>query len=137
MHSAIWRLPSQVGGALDEVAEHGGVGDLPTLELICQLDTEPRGQDVKVTCFHPTDGSKAASVVDNKFVIWDLNHGDTAKVTVVCVDMQTDNESGGISLNLKFTSEFYAERFTNFSLILVVELEWFPVVPKNGIRSGP
>jgi len=101
MRSAIWRLPSQVGGALDEVAERGGVGDLPTLELICQLDTEPRGQDVKVTCFHPTDGSKAASVVDNKFVIWDLNHGDIAKVTVVRVDMQSDNESRGIFLNLK------------------------------------
>jgi len=85
MHSAIWRLPSQVSGALDEVAERGGVVDLPTLELICQLDTEPCGQDVKVTCFHPTDGSKAASVVDNKFVIWDLNHGTIAKVTVVCV----------------------------------------------------
>jgi len=110
MCSAIWRLPSQEGGALDEVAERGGMGDLPTLELICQLDTEPRGQDVKVTCFHPTDGSKAASVVDNKFVIWDLNHGDIAKVTVVCVDMQSDNESRGIYLHLKFTFELYPKK---------------------------
>lgn len=119
------------------MAERGGVGDLPTLELICQLDTEPCGQDVKVTCFHPTDGSKAASVVDNKFVIWDLNHGDIAKVTTVCMDLQTDNESRGISVNLKFTFEFYPKKVTNFSLILVAELEWLPVVPKNGTRSGP
>lgn len=80
MQSAIWRLPLQVDGVPDEVAECGGMSDLPALELVCQLDTEPHGQDVKVTCFHPTDGSKAASVVDNKFVIWDLNHRDTAKV---------------------------------------------------------
>jgi hypothetical protein len=82
MQSAIWRLPLQVDGVPDEVAECGGMSDLPALELVCQLDTEPHGQDVKVTCFHPTDGSKAASVVDNKFVIWDLNHRDTAKVTI-------------------------------------------------------
>jgi hypothetical protein len=81
MQSAIWRLPLQVDGIPDEVAECGGMSD-QALELVCQLDTEPYGQDVKVACFHPTDGSIAASVVDNKFVIWDLNHGDTAKVTV-------------------------------------------------------
>jgi hypothetical protein len=116
MRSAIWRLPSQVGGALDEVTERGGVGDLPALELVCPLDTEPHGKDVKVTCFHPTDGTKAASVVDNKFVIWDLNHGDIAKVTVVCVDMQTGNESRGNSLNLKFTFELYPRRVQTFPL---------------------
>jgi hypothetical protein len=80
MQSAIWRLPKQVDALPDEVAEPGGMNDLPALELVCQLDTEPHGQDVKVTCFHPTDGSKAASVVDNKFVIWDLNQRDTAQV---------------------------------------------------------
>jgi hypothetical protein len=80
MQSAIWRLPLQVDSVPDEVAECGGMNDLPALELVCQLDTEPHGQDVKVTCFHPADESKAASVVDNKFVIWDLNHKDTAKV---------------------------------------------------------
>lgn len=136
MRSAIWRLPSQVGGALDEVPERGGVGDLPTLELICQLDTEPRGQDIKVTCFHPTDGSKAASVVDNKFVIWDLNHGDIAKVMVICVNMQSVNESRGVSLNLKFHFELYPKSITNF-LILAVELEWLPAVPKNDFGNGP
>lgn len=138
MRSAIWRLPSQVGGVLDEVAERGGVGDLPALELVCQLDTEPHGKDVKVTCFHPTDGAKGASVVDNKFVIWDLNYGDIAKVTVLCVDMQTGNESRRISLNLKFAFELYPKRVTNFSLILIAQLEGLvPVAPKNGIGSGP
>jgi hypothetical protein len=119
------------------VAERGGVGDLPTLELLCQLDTESCGQDVKVTCFHPTDGSKVASIVDNKFVIWDLNHGDIPKVTVVCMNKQSDNESRGIYLNLKCTFELYPKRVTNLSLILLAELEWLPVVPKNGIESGP
>ena len=131
MRSAIWRLPSQVGGALDEVAERGGVGDLPTLELICQLDTEPRGQDVKVTCFHPTDGSKAASVVDNKFVIWDLNHGDIAQVTVVCVDMQSDNEIRGIYLHLKFTLNCTQKRVTNIFFILLGEREQLQVVDSS------
>jgi hypothetical protein len=114
MRSAIWRLPSQVDGALDEVAEHGGVSDFPALELVCQLDTEPHGQDVKVTCFHPADGWKAASVVDNKFVIWDLNHGEIAKVTVTCMDMQAGNEGRGMSANLKCTFKLYPESITSF-----------------------
>lgn len=88
MQSAIWRLPLQVDGSLDEVSECEGMNDLTSLELVCQLDTESHGQDVKVTCFHPSDGSKAASVVDNKFIIWDLNLGDIAKVTVACVGIK-------------------------------------------------
>ncbi|XP_069676668.1 EARP-interacting protein homolog isoform X1 [Periplaneta americana] len=79
MKSAVWRLPLRDDTAEDEVAERGSVNELPAVELVCQLDTEPFGQEVKVTCFHPTDGSKAASVVDNKFVVWDLDHGNTAK----------------------------------------------------------
>jgi WD40 repeat protein len=101
MQSAIWRLPLQVDGTLDEMSECGGVRDLPALEQVCKLDTEPHGQDVKVTCFHPSDGSRAASVVDNKFIIWDLNSGDSAKVTVSCVDVQTGKDCRCISLNLE------------------------------------
>ncbi|PSN32600.1 Protein TSSC1 [Blattella germanica] len=79
MKSAIWKLPSFDDSCNDDTQDHQEVNELEALELICQLDTESYGQDVKITCFHPTEGSKAATVVDNKFLIWDLNNGRSAK----------------------------------------------------------
>ncbi|KAJ9601626.1 hypothetical protein L9F63_000234 [Diploptera punctata] len=79
MKSAIWKLPVTSEDAIDEVSENRDVNELLALEQVCQLDTQSHGQDVKVTCFHPTDGSKVASVVDNKFLIWDLNPGGAPK----------------------------------------------------------
>ncbi|XP_063226400.1 EARP-interacting protein homolog [Bacillus rossius redtenbacheri] len=70
MRSTIWRVPQQPEA-----------GEAPaSLEQLAQLDTEKLGRDVRITAFHPSDGSRAVSVVDNHFVLWDLSAGDGKEV---------------------------------------------------------
>ncbi|CAG2065830.1 unnamed protein product, partial [Timema podura] len=65
MRSAIWRIPPCETDATPA-----------KLEQLTLLETEEFGQDVKMTVFHPTEGSKAVTVVNNHFIQWDLAAGD-------------------------------------------------------------
>ena len=64
MKGALWKLPPESNEDSNEIQQ---------LEKLADIDTTPYGNDVKVIAYHPTDEDKAVSVVDNKFVLWDLN----------------------------------------------------------------
>ncbi|XP_066999676.1 EARP-interacting protein homolog [Anabrus simplex] len=84
MRSVLWRIPvpsSPTGGG-EQHEEH----QVPPLEQLCMLDTEPYGQDVKVTVFHPTDGSRAVTVVDNHCLLWDLAQDNSKLVSNICLE---------------------------------------------------
>lgn len=66
MRSTVWRIPDA------DFTDDG-------LQSLCELDTEKYGLDVRTTSFQPSDGSRAMTVVDNHFLLWDLAEGD-AKV---------------------------------------------------------
>nr|CAD7446410.1 unnamed protein product [Timema bartmani]CAD7463673.1 unnamed protein product [Timema tahoe] len=69
MRSAIWRIPPCETDTTPA-----------KLEQLTLLETEEFGQDVKMTVFHPTEGSKAVTVVNNHFIQWDLAAGDAKLV---------------------------------------------------------
>ncbi|XP_054275007.1 EARP-interacting protein homolog [Macrosteles quadrilineatus] len=69
MRSALWRLPDCPDNC-------------PPLQQVCTFDTDGHGENIKVTCFNPLDGKQAATVVDNKFLVWDLGE-DSAQLTSV------------------------------------------------------
>ncbi|KAG8311912.1 EARP-interacting protein homolog [Homalodisca vitripennis] len=69
MRTALWRLPES-----DD--------DCVALERLCSFDTEPHGENIKVTAFNPLDGKQAATVVDNKFLVWDLGQDSAQLISV-------------------------------------------------------
>ncbi|XP_049763235.1 EARP-interacting protein homolog [Schistocerca cancellata] len=77
MRTALWKIPFKNTSAT-------GTGDqlAPALELLCNFDTEQYGKEVKVTDFHPTDGKRAVTVVDNQFVVWDIAESSSKMVSV-------------------------------------------------------
>lgn len=62
MKGALWKIPS----AKD-------ANDILPLEKLADIDTTPYGSDLRTIAYHPVDGEKAVSVVDNNFVLWDLS----------------------------------------------------------------
>lgn len=71
MKGALWKLP--------ELPEY--TNDIEQLEKLADIDTTPYGTDLKTIAYHPMDSTKAVSVVDNKFVLWDLLNGEPQVVT--------------------------------------------------------
>lgn len=65
MRSTIWKLND---GALEQKTV------LPTRQF---------GHEIKQTIFHTTDPTKALSIVDNHFVVWNLGESD-AEVKEKC-----------------------------------------------------
>ncbi|KAF7273213.1 hypothetical protein GWI33_014065 [Rhynchophorus ferrugineus] len=47
--------------------------DIENLEVVTTFDTKEYGNDVRTTEFHPNDVAKAASVIDNNVVLWDIS----------------------------------------------------------------
>ncbi|XP_034243168.1 EARP-interacting protein homolog isoform X2 [Thrips palmi] len=76
MKSALWRLPPAETEDQTDVDQEGGSGShhssMNPLECLCELDTMQHGKEVKVSVFHPTDGSRVMSVVDNHFLLFDV-----------------------------------------------------------------
>ena len=64
MKGALWKLP-MIGESTNEILK---------LEKLADIDTTLYGNELKVIAYHPSDGTKAISVVDNNFVLWDLNN---------------------------------------------------------------
>lgn len=62
MKGALWKLP--------EIKEY--TNDSIQLEMLAEIDTTKYGTDLKTIAYHPMDGTKAISVVDNRFALWDL-----------------------------------------------------------------
>ena len=62
MKGAIWKMP--------ELKEY--TNDVEDLKKLANIDTTPYGTDLKTIAYHPMDSTKAVSVVDNKFILWDL-----------------------------------------------------------------
>lgn len=71
MKGALWKLP--------EIEE--SINDNAQLDMLAEIDTTEYGTDLKTIAYHPTDGTKAVSVVDNCFALWDLA-GSKPQVTV-------------------------------------------------------
>ena len=63
----------QMKGALWKFPETEDVNDIVPLEKLAEIDTTPFGSDLKNITYHPADESKAVSVVDNNFVLWDFS----------------------------------------------------------------
>lgn len=76
MKTSVWRLPPSENEDLTGNDVDGGNGTHHSsnnpLELLCDLDTSQYGKEVKVSSFHPTDGSRIMSVVDNHFLLFDV-----------------------------------------------------------------
>ncbi|XP_076664921.1 EARP and GARP complex-interacting protein 1 [Andrena cerasifolii] len=62
MKGAIWKMP--------ELKEY--TNDVEDLKKLADIDTTPYGTDLKTIAYHPMESTKAVSVVDNKFILWDL-----------------------------------------------------------------
>ncbi|XP_066592173.1 EARP-interacting protein homolog [Prorops nasuta] len=62
MKGALWHLP--------EINEQ--LNDISDLNKVADIDTSEYGSDLKTIAYHPTDGTKVVSVVDNHFILWDL-----------------------------------------------------------------
>lgn len=62
MKGALWKLP--------ELKEY--TNNVESLKKLADIDTTPHGTDLKTIAYHPMDSTKAVSVVDNKFILWDL-----------------------------------------------------------------
>lgn len=62
MKGALWKLP--------ELKEY--TNDVESLKKLADIDVTPHGTDLKTIAYHPMDSTKAVSVVDNKFILWDL-----------------------------------------------------------------
>lgn len=71
MKGALWKLP--------EIKEY--TNDNMELTMLTEIDTTEYGNDLKAITYHPTDGTKVISVVDNYFALWDLG-GSKPQVTV-------------------------------------------------------
>ncbi|KAH0534316.1 EARP-interacting protein homolog [Cotesia glomerata] len=63
MKGALWKLPD----------EQNFTNDIESLNKVADIDTTVHGNDLKTVIYHPMEGSKAVAVVDNHFVLWDLN----------------------------------------------------------------
>ncbi|XP_014221007.2 EARP-interacting protein homolog [Trichogramma pretiosum] len=63
----------QMKGALWSIPKDNDTNDIVPLEKLADIDTTPYGNELKTITYHPTDSTKAVSVVDNNFVLWDLN----------------------------------------------------------------
>ena len=62
MKGALWKLP--------ELKEY--TNNVESLKKLADIDTTPHGTDLKTIAYHPMDSTKVVSVVDNKFILWDL-----------------------------------------------------------------
>lgn len=62
MRGALWKIPTSKD-----------INEIVPLEKLADIDTTPYGNDLKIIAYHPMDGQKAVSVVDNNFVLWDLS----------------------------------------------------------------
>ncbi|KAJ8672709.1 hypothetical protein QAD02_003969 [Eretmocerus hayati] len=63
----------QMKGALWKIPSSHDCNDIVPLEKLADIDTTAHGIDLKTITYNPTDGAKAVSVVDNNFVLWDIN----------------------------------------------------------------
>lgn len=72
MKGALWKLP-----ILNESSN-----EILKLEKLADIDTTPYGNELKIIAYHPSDESKAVSVVDNNFILWDLKNDNPQVVTV-------------------------------------------------------
>ncbi|XP_071447895.1 EARP-interacting protein homolog [Hetaerina americana] len=75
MHAAIWRIPETTEEGSGNEGYDPCSAALPTLDQLSLLETNEYGKDVLCTVFHPTEGNRVVSVVDNHFILWDLGEG--------------------------------------------------------------
>uniref|UniRef100_A0A1B6D331 EIPR1-like beta-propeller domain-containing protein n=1 Tax=Clastoptera arizonana TaxID=38151 RepID=A0A1B6D331_9HEMI len=76
MKSAIWRIPDK-----SQPTE-----EVQSLELLSELKTEGHGEQIKATIFNPSEGKQAATVIDNKFLVWDLGDGCAKLTSTGCLE---------------------------------------------------
>ncbi|XP_043278436.1 EARP-interacting protein homolog [Venturia canescens] len=69
MRGALWKLPT-AGEETDQ------------LQKLADIDTTSHGVDLKVITYNPTEESKLVSVVDDRFVLWDMSSEKAQEVSV-------------------------------------------------------
>lgn len=87
MKGALWRFP--------ELREY--TNDVENLKKLANIDTTPYGTDLKTIAYHPMDSTKAVSVVDNKFILWDL--ADNGPQVIIGFRI-LNNQTYPVSVNL-------------------------------------
>lgn len=81
--------------AILKLPEIENPNDIESLEIVTSFDTKEYGNDIKTTEFHPNDVTKAASVIENNIVLWDIS-----EATATCIRrIQLDGKH-----NPKFTT---------------------------------
>lgn len=78
MKGAVWKMP--------ELEEY--TNDIENLQKLADINTMPYGKDLKTIAYHPMDSTKAVSVVDNRFILWDIAKTG-AQVTTDFLILQT------------------------------------------------
>jgi len=49
---------------------------IENLEVVTKFDATEYGNEIKTTEFHPSDATKAASVIDNNVILWDISDSE-------------------------------------------------------------
>ncbi|XP_034933614.1 EARP-interacting protein homolog [Chelonus insularis] len=62
MRGALWKLP--------ELGEY--TNEVESMEKVSDIDTTIHGADLRTIVYHPTESIRAVAVVDNHFVLWNL-----------------------------------------------------------------
>lgn len=104
MKGAIWRFP--------EIEEY--TNDILQLDKLAEIDTTPYGTDLKTIAYHPMDSKKAVSVVDNKFVLWDL-----IREPQVLISLLTCNQKTSLLTYVEFILELVLKAFLLIIFLLI------------------
>ncbi|ERL91467.1 EARP-interacting protein homolog [Dendroctonus ponderosae] len=67
--------------AILKLPEMENPDSIENLEIVTKFDTSEFGAETKTTEFHPTDSAKAASVIDNNVVLWDVADSHAKAIT--------------------------------------------------------
>lgn len=81
MKGALWKLP-----ILNESSN-----EILKLEKLADIDTTPYGNELKIIAYHPSDESKAVSVVDNNFILWDLKNDNPQVISLLIIIYMLNN----------------------------------------------
>lgn len=66
MKGALWKLPD---GEIN-------TNNIENLIKLGDIDTTSYGNELKTIVYHPMEGDKAISVVDNNFILWHFNEAN-------------------------------------------------------------
>lgn len=72
--------------AILKLPETENPDDIENLEVVTKFDTSEYGNEIKTTEFHPSDPTKAASVIDNNVILWDISESQGKSIKQIQLD---------------------------------------------------